>query len=605
MKTAAVLLCLAICATLAFATVGNNLRVDTNLGPVQGYSDLLSGVQIFRGIPFAAAPLGENRFRAPQPHAVWTDVKETIAQAQICIQFHVIGQLQLGGEDCLYLDVYIPPGADSNSNLPVMFWIFGGGYSLGDGWEFGWYDGQNLAKKHNVIIVSPNYRLAAMGFLATRELQAEDPNHSTGNFALQDQQMALKWTYDNIAKFGGNPQDITIFGESAGAFSVCWHLVSPGSKGLFKAAIMESGTCDAPQFFRDIEDAYTFSYEYTASIGCNASTLAAADYLACLRKLESGTIMAGALNTHASFTPALWPLMPWGPAIDGSSAGLADVPLNMILRKQWNAVPVLAGTNKDEGSIFVPAFLLLMSGVHFPLQASDMKPAMMHFFSNETLVDEILQVYPDDGSFTSEDDRAASILRDYFFACSNRRFLRAMGESNTPTYLYHFTYKPDWIDMEVLGDAHASELTFVWDNAWPPILHIFSFNDQAMADTFGYYWTNFAKYNNPNGPNNSSSFLYWPAFTAENDLNMILELPTAIQSGLFSGKCAFWDYAQPIIGKSNSLRTLSPEFTESLAYALKGTASVAGHVARHDPYNKKGLYSGVARLMNEYRARKN
>lgn len=204
-----------------------------------GYSD--GTITTFHSIPFAAPPVGSLRFRAPQPPTAWSGVLDTTGLPEPCPQLKVDGTLFLGNEDCLYLQVYVPEEPIDKGPLPVMFWIFGGAYVLGDSSEFGWYDGTNLAKNNDVIVVTVNYRVGPFGFMALSGLQSEDPNNSTGNAALQDQTMGLQWVRDNIANFGGDPTRVTIFGESAGGFSICWHLVNQNSAGLFAAAIMESG----------------------------------------------------------------------------------------------------------------------------------------------------------------------------------------------------------------------------------------------------------------------------------------------------------------------------------------------------------------------------
>lgn len=181
-----------------------------------------------------------------------------------------------------------------------MVWIFGGGWSLGDADEFGWYDGTNLATKHNAIIVSMNYRVGPLGFMALDELAQEDSRGALGSMGLQDQRAAMQWAKANVAAFGGDPDQISIFGESAGGFSVCWHLVSPGSKGLFRAGILESGSCDSPQFFRQKQDAIDFGKLYASSIGCSGS---GSELLACLRSQNTEHIMKSLLD----FFDPNWP----------------------------------------------------------------------------------------------------------------------------------------------------------------------------------------------------------------------------------------------------------------------------------------------------------
>lgn len=171
-----------------------------------------------------------------------------------------------------------------------MCYYVGGAYILGDGYEFGLYDPRNLVKKQDVIIVTFNYRLHVFGFLAHPALANEDPNHSTGNYAMQDQRAALQWVQANIASFGGNPKQVTIFGESAGAFSVCYHLASPASKGLFQAAIMESGSCDTTDFFQSYELATTFGSLFTAAVGCNSTSMSEPQFLSCIRSKSTAEL---------------------------------------------------------------------------------------------------------------------------------------------------------------------------------------------------------------------------------------------------------------------------------------------------------------------------
>lgn len=517
----------------------------TTDGPITCYTDIFTGVQICRGIPFATAPVGNNRFRSPQPVIPWTTARSCVLQQPICPQFRLTDSLFLGNEDCLYLDLYIPPNTNHTSaNLPVFFWLFGGGWVLGDGYEFGFYDGSNLAAKENMIVVGVNYRLGSLGFMALDGLKTESSTGSTGNYALQDQRAAMQWVQKNIHNFGGDPTKVTIAGESAGAFSTCWHLVSPASKGLFRGAILESGTCDSTQFFVDYELNRSWSASFAASLKCNQTDSSA--MVECLRKLPAGDVMTnGPKLTEGAFLPSLYPAMPWSSTIDGSVDGLLDTPYNIIRRGEHQKVPVMMGTNKDEGSIFIFMFPLLFPNVSLPLSEASLNYALRHFFSNNaTDAALILDMYPAGDYSNDQDKRAAAILRDHFFACSARRALRAMNEHGTPnTHLYHFEYPGDFIEDLVLGDYHSAELPFVFNNPWPPILHAFSPHDQQMADTINTYWGNFVHSGDPNAGRNNVT-VTWPPYVqsaVNGEQNIVLDVPAAVQDNLLKGYCDFWD----------------------------------------------------------------
>lgn len=481
----------------------------------------------------------------------------------------------LGNEDCLYLHVTVPDH-DPSETLPVMVWVYGGAYMLGDAEEFGLYDPSNLSTKEKVIVVAMNYRVTTFGFMALEELMAE--HNTTGNYALQDQTLALQWVQSNIAAFGGDPTRVTLFGESAGGFSVCWHLVSPGSAGLFSSAVVESGSCDTPQFFQELPYAVAFSKNYSSWCGCDGTGAA---LLACLRGKEtlelmgckppgSDSVAAQAkvhelltqytkllghplLAQHALTTamstlpmPTLYPLMPWGPAIDGSPTGLPDLPVTLLQRGQYNKVPTIFGTNHDEGTVFAPVMPLVAPGTKFPPDSASIEATLYHVLdmypANITaiIVPEVLAMYPE-ASFPGGWSRMANIITDYIFACSARRSARAMAAHGTPVWLYQFTFKIEDALYPIVGDFHGSELVYTWDNQWPKGLRVFTPLDLQMAADMGLYWTNMARYGNPNG--NGSVSLLWPQYNTSVDVNMMLQQPLALNYGLKFTQCNFFDAA--------------------------------------------------------------
>jgi len=524
-------------------STSNSLTIQTKYGPVTGFTK--DGADVWWGIPFARPPVGDYRFKPPTTPEPWTQARNCSDHAPVCPQLDVDNLAVLGKEDCLYLDIYRPVGA--KGPLPVMFWIFGGGYMVGDSWEFTAYDAAHRVSEYPVIYVNVNYRLGPFGFLGLKELLSE--SGTTGNYAVQDQRLGLKWVQENIAAFGGDPNQVTIFGESAGAFSVCYHLSSPASKGLYRAAIMESGTCDSKEFFMELDLVDSWSADVAAWASCNRTKLSHSAFMSCLRSTTAEVWMTtvkswftgGWDQSGTGYRPLLAPVMPWGPAIDGSAEGLQDLPLELIKSGVGSKVPLIAGTNADEGSIFVPAMPLIVPGVTFPFSEKDLYLTLLHFFDNDAeLVDEILAQYPK-GDYQDVSEQAAVILRDYFFVCATRRAHRAVNGLGVTSWQYHFTYEYHYpIEYVTFGDYHASELKYVWDH----VRRNETATDSAMVDTFGVYWTNQGIYKNPNGAGGSGQ-VNWQSYQPSADNLMNMTVPTSNENNLFTHICDFWDTIYP------------------------------------------------------------
>ncbi|GMI15813.1 hypothetical protein TrLO_g2725 [Triparma laevis f. longispina] len=542
---------------------------------------------VFHGVPYATPPLGDLRFAPPQALDVesQTDPIDATHYPSMCPQFSFTKNIHLGNEDCLYLSVYVPKNKDSGFNnnkafpppkpLPVMFWIFGGAFVLGDNQEFGWYDGENLAHNEDVIVVAANYRVGAFGFLAHEAFQAEGDSKTVGNYGIQDQRMALQWIQDNIAAFGGDPEKVTIFGQSAGGMSVCTLFSNPVNEGLFHGAIMQSGTCNSPEFYQTLPNALDFGHTYSEIVGCDPRD--EDNYISCMRGKSTSEIMYGIFKAwedfrHAqpeitevlsnssyvfdemvgmasSFLPVLAPLMPFGPVIDGVDVGMPLLPYDGIEKGLHNKVPFMAGTTSNEGSIFLPMIPSIMKGVsHLPLVEDEVGPILHHVLDPIIGVDgvddaipDLLQIY-DINDFDNVDAQLSRILRDYMFTCSTRRAVREASEAGGDVFMYQFNYMNKWLDFKVMGDYHTSELYFVFDNPWPPIVHHFSKDDKKVVSDVQSFWGNFAKNGDPNGEN---APIEWSPWTAEGEEYLELNLPSVGKAKLAVDPC---DYHDKILG---------------------------------------------------------
>jgi para-nitrobenzyl esterase len=485
-----------------------------------------------------------------------------------------LGDLGLGKEDCLYLNVFTPWGATKKSKLPVFFWIYGGAYVMGDGYEFTMYDGVNLVHRHHeMVVVTSNYRLNGLGFFALPELQSEDSDATTGNYALQDQRAALQFVQRNILNFGGDPAQVTIAGESAGAFSVHWHLTSPGSRGLFRAAIAESGTSHLDFMFQNLTEAFAFYEDYAEILGCPPGParlsclrgLRAHDYVISVAQMVQDAVsqMAGLplpKNVPALASP-LFPVMPFGPVVDGSGAGLPDVPLTMIKRGDFAKVPLILGSNKDGGAYFGPLLPLLWGD----LPKYDVRAFSTWFFKRSEDQARFVELYGGD-DFDEDMHRFNRAFRDMLFTCSNREVATAWQAAGVPTFLYMFSFDFSGVIGSVLGDAHALELPFVWQNYAQVLgdltdLDLFGHRYQDMADIMSASWASFVKCQEPRcatPPPHAEALTklpQWPAFDASSRLFYSLRHEPAVEtiqksvayrSDEFPGddRCDFWATAE-------------------------------------------------------------
>ena len=471
-------LALTVAGSAAFAA-----PIRTHGGLVEGVAQ--DGVTVYRGVPFAAAPVGDLRWRPPAAATPWTGVRKADAFAPACSQTPLVNRL-IGAtampvsEDCLYLNVWTPAKA-SAERLPVMVWIYGGGFSIG-ATSMSAYDGASLAQK-GVIVVSIAYRLGPFGFLAHPELSAES-GHGSGNYGLLDQIAGLQWVKDNIAAFGGDPGRVTIFGESAGGIAVSMLAASPKAKGLFQRAISESGGSFA-------------SPRSGSEGGENVPTLAAAE-----QKGASFLAGLGAKSiADARRLPAESVLKAAGPGLGSGFWPVADgyvLPGDQFLLYQagrFNDTPVLIGTNADEGALFIPA----MSPARFV--ASVRGP-----YGDKA--DAILAAYPA-GSDAEALRSARDLMRDTGFGWQTWAWARLQSQKGKgKAYVYYFAHRPPYPDTPQTKDwgaAHGAEINYVFGF---PVNQVWSDTDRAVSQAVQTYWTNFAKTGDPNG----GAMPAWPAY---------------------------------------------------------------------------------------------
>jgi para-nitrobenzyl esterase len=485
--------------------------VATDKGAVRG--QIAAGMRSFKGIPYAAPPVGDLRWKAPQPAARWKGVRDAFGFGSNCPQPPgFFGKLSTD-ENCLFLNVYTPvSAAKAGSKLPVMFWVHGGALISGESDD---YNAVALAKQ-GVVVVTINYRLGLLGFLAHPALAAESSTHSSGNYGLMDQQAALAWVKRNIARFGGNPGNVTIFGESAGGLSVRSLLISPTAKGLFEKAIIESGAYT--ETLPTETQAEAVGQATATKFGCSDQSAS------CLRNVPVSTLLAN--NATISQLPN----------IDGKVL-TADY-ATALKSGAFNRVPVLSGSNHDEWRLFVE-LLSDLSGN--PVTAANYESQIQSQFGvPASFASVIAQQYPL-SAYANPAYALGAAGTDVVFACNARKDVQNLSQF-VPTYQYEFNDEsaPN-IFLPALGYSlgayHASEIQYLF----PPPVPRLDATQQQLALDMQKYWTHFAKTGDPNG----GGLPAWPKYTAATDQAQSLVTPAPTTESTFATdhKCAFWAVA--------------------------------------------------------------
>ena len=481
-------------------------------------SPLGDEVMVYRGVPFAAPPVGDLRWRPPEPPAAWEGVRDATAAAPACMQnplpaavrtFYDAGVDRMD-EDCLYLNVWTAAGPDDRA--PVLVWIHGGGLSIGNGADIT-YDGTRLAQR-GVVLVTINYRLGAFGYLAHPLLSAESGHGASGNYGLLDQVAALGWVQRNIAAFGGDPSRVTIFGESAGSWSVNQLMATPLARGLFHAAIGESGGGFGPRGGAapraEIEAAGERFVEALLGDG-------AAPSLEAMRAASADAVQGVAPDLVRSTAN-----------VDGWV--FPDTVYDIFAAGRQHDVPVIVGSNADE--------MTMLGGAAGAETVEQYRETIRNEYGEHA--DALLEVFP---AATDEEAQKARMASgtDATFGWEMRTWARMMETVSSPAYLYFFSRVPPAPDADRYGAYHTAEIPYVFDNfgvsPHPYANRDYSDTDRRLSDILASYWVNMAATGDPNG----EGLPEWPAYDPEADAALHVGDTITVEQGIRRERLDFFD----------------------------------------------------------------
>ena len=483
----------------------------TQSGQLQGIVD--GNLVAFRGIPYAAPPIGDLRWRPPTPPPSWQGIRDASKFGNVCPQAGSGGQM-IGDEDCLTLNVFESTSPGSWQQ-PVMVYFHGGGNDSGSAQQPP-LDAPPLAT-HGVIVVTAQYRLGLLGFFANSLLTAEGEG-SSGNYALWDQIAALKWVKNNISAFGGDPSRITIFGQSSGGYDIQALLVSPQTQGLFARAAMESSNPVAGGGLKSLATLETSDEAFVSSLGCST----ASDALACLRAVPAQTI----INKQgiSAFGPAIEPLV-------------VPVDPNALLQQQGPPVPLLLGSNREESTYWLDSTQPLITP---SVYTSDVEQQYNPFGSG--VAAQVLALYPV-SDYTTPNFALIAVHSDYQITCQVRRSaLAASGTQRPSVWLYLFTHQFENNEtLNAMAAYHTAELFFVFGNLQVITTESSSINyapstsEQALSEQLMDYWARFAANGNPNG----AGAPQWPQYDATDEQLLQLDETVSPFAGYHAPQCNY------------------------------------------------------------------
>ena len=500
-------------------------RVKTEQGQVAGTLEKSSGIRAFKGIPFAEPPVGELRWKPPQPVKRWTVERKAAQFGPRCMQRAVFGDMGFRSngmsEDCLYLNVWTP-AKSGRERLPVLVYFYGGGFVAGDGSEPR-YDGESMARQ-GLVAVTVNYRLGPFGFMAHPELTGESPQHASGNYGLLDQHAALRWVQQNIAAFGGDPKRVTIAGESAGSISVSAQMASPLSKDLIAGAIGESGSIIGALSAVPLAEGERIGARFAAGLGKGE-----APSLATLRSIPAEQLLEATAK----------PGQPWFTAtVDGYF--FPKAPVEIYAAGEQARVPLLAGSNSEELGYFA------ILGREQPT-VDNYRQALKRLYGDQA--DAAFKLYPATNE-TEVMDAAQDLAGDRFISYSTWKWLDLATKSGRkPTYYYLYARPRPAMRAEMgnataglaggvvtgpaaaadqrprsRGAVHSAEIEYAMGNLDSNRVYAWTADDYQVSKVLQGYFANFIKSGNPNG----SGLPNWPAF--ETGQRMIIDVKTRAEA---------------------------------------------------------------------------
>ncbi|XP_046425473.1 acetylcholinesterase-like [Neodiprion virginianus] len=560
----------------------DELVVRTRKGKVRGVTlTATTGkkVDAWMGIPYAQKPLGPLRFRHPRPAERWDGILNTTTPPNSCVQIldTVFGDFPGAtmwnpntplSEDCLYVNVVTPRPRPTNA--AVMVWIFGGGFYSGTA-TLDVYDHRTLVSEENVILVSMQYRLASLGFLyfGTGDVP--------GNAGLFDQVLALQWVRDNIGAFGGNPDNVTLFGESAGAVSVSFHLLSPLSRNLFSQAIMQSGSPTAPWAMISREESKVRGLRLAEALGCPHEESALGSAVECLRSKDPFDLVNNEWGTLGICE------FPFVPVIDGAfldetpQRSLASSPTNPSFKR----ANILMGSNTEEGYYFIIYYLtelfridgtedVKVSRDEFLRAVRELNPYVNQIARNAIVYEYTDWLRPDDPYRNR--DALDKIVGDYHFTCNVNEFAARYAETGNTVYMYYYTHRsannpwPSWT-----GVMHADEISYIFGEPLDSSRG-YTREEVYLSKRMMRYWANFAKTGNPNmGDDGSWAETTWPEHTfAKREYLTLATNSTEIGYGPRSKQCAFWKkYLPQLIAATANMKSSPGEKCTSGASGMR------------------------------------